>query len=64
MRTRYTVTIKLNDDQEHVIPCSTYQEMANKINSSLGYKLVSKAIITNWMSRGRKASKWDFITIT
>ena len=51
-------------EHDHVLACSTYKEIADKINIQLGYNIVSKTIITNWLSRGRKSAKYDFITIT
>ena len=63
MRTRYTVCMRVGE-HDHVLACSTYKEIADKINSQLGYNIVSKTIVTNWLSRGRKSAKYDFITIT
>jgi len=62
MRTRYTINVRLGDTDNRIEAC-TYNEIVNKINELLGYNAVSKIIITNWLSRGRKSKKYNFITI-
>ena len=63
MRVRYTVRMRVGE-HEHVLSCSTYKDVADQINSTLGYPMVSRAMVTNWLSRGRKAPRYNFITIT
>ena len=62
MRTRYIICIKRNENEE-VYKCCTYQEIADTINTTMGYKIVSKAVVTNWLARDKKSKKYDFITI-
>ena len=62
MRKRYIICIKRNENEE-VYKCCTYQQIADTINTTMGCKLVSKAVVTNWLARDKKSKKYDFITI-
>jgi hypothetical protein len=62
MRARYTINVKLGDT-DTTIKARTYNEIAEQINILVGYKAVSRIIITNWLSRGRKSEKYNFITL-
>ena len=63
MRKRYIICIKRNENEEVYHHCCTYQEIADTINTTMGYKIVSKAVVTNWLSRDKKSGKYDFVTI-
>ena len=63
MRQRYNLNV-FKDGNTYVIPASTYKEIAERINQIMGCPFVSVSVITNWMSRGLKAEKYDFINIT
>ncbi len=63
MRNRYTVSVQLGS-QSTTMEAKTYQEIADQVNDLVGYNVVSKNIIVNWLSRGRKSKKYSFITIT
>lgn len=62
MRNRYRVSIKMADT-EHAVEAKTYAELANKINETVGCRLVSKVVVTNWYCRERKSARYDFIEI-
>ena len=62
MRARYTINVKLGD-KDTTIKASTYNDIVNQVNTLVGYNMVSRIIITNWLSRGRKSEKYNFITI-
>jgi hypothetical protein len=62
MRTRYTINVKLGD-KDTLIHARTYNDIVNQVNTLVGYKVVSKIIVTNWLSRGRKSKKYNFITL-
>jgi len=50
-------------DTEHAVEAKTYAELANKINETVGCRLVSKVVVTNWYCRERKSARYDFIEI-
>jgi hypothetical protein len=62
MRTRYTINVKLGDT-DTTIKASTYKDIAEQVNTLVGYKVLSKIIVTNWLSRGSKSEKYNFITL-
>ena len=62
MRTRYTINVKLGDT-DTTIKASTYNDIVNQVNTLVGYKVLSKIIVTNWLSRGAKSEKYNFITL-
>lgn len=62
MRQRYVITIKRND-VDYTFKCKTYKQIVDIINENMGYDMVSHAVITNWLSRDKKAPKYNFITI-
>lgn len=63
MKNRYTITIKRG---ENVLTFSakTHADVANKINNAVGYFMVSRGVVVNWLTRGIKSNKYDFIDIT
>jgi len=63
MRNRYTVSVQLGSEST-TTEAKTYQQIADQVNAIVGYDVVSKNIIVNWLSRGRKSKKYSFITIT
>jgi hypothetical protein len=63
MRNRYTVSVQLGSESTTTV-AKTYQQIADQVNAIVGYDVVSKNIIVNWLSRGRKSKKYSFITIT
>jgi len=63
MRNRYTIHLKLHDE-EYLLKCRTHQEIVERVNKQLGYNMLSKTIIINWLSRGKKSAKYDFLTIS
>ena len=58
----YNISSLINNDY-HFLRCQDFSECAEKINNVLGYNLVSKNIIVNWMCRNKKSTKYNFITI-
>ena len=47
-----------------MLKCRTHQEIVERVNKQLGYNMLSKTIIINWLSRGKKSAKYDFLTIS
>ncbi len=62
MRTRYIIKIRI-DDKDVCFPASTHRDIASVINTAMGFPLVSKAVVINWLTRGKKAPKYDFIRV-
>jgi len=62
MRDRYTLTLT-RDGTDHIIKSKTYADIAKQVNEIMGFRCVSSTIITNWLSRGKKSNKYDFITL-
>ncbi len=50
-------------ETDTTIKASTYKDIAEQINTLVGYNMVSRIVITNWLSRGRKSKKYNFITL-
>ena len=63
MRDRYQVSVSIAGNT-HTFPAKTYSDMATSINNCVGYDLVSKVIVINWLSRGKKSPRYNFIAIT
>jgi len=63
MKNRYTITIKRGENVL-TFPAKTHAEVADKINDAVGYCMVSRAVVVNWLTRGIKSNKYDFIDIT
>jgi hypothetical protein len=62
MRTRYNINVRLGD-KDTLIQARTYNDIVNQVNTLVGYKMLSKIIVTNWLSRGKKSHKYNFITL-
>ena len=62
MRARYTINVKLGDT-DTTIKARTYKDIAEQVNTLVGYNMVSRIVITNWLSRGSKSEKYNFITL-
>ncbi len=62
MRSKYIIKMRVND-KDVCFPAKTYRDIANAINAEMGFQLVSTAIVVNWLSRGKKAPKYDFIKV-
>ena len=62
MRERYTLTLT-RDGNVYTIKSKTYADVAKQVNELMGFRCVSSTIITNWLSRGKKSNKYDFITL-
>jgi hypothetical protein len=41
----------------------THQDIADVINSSVGYNMVSRTVIINWICRKKKSKKYDWIDV-
>ena len=41
----------------------TYQAIADVINASVGYNMVSRTVVINWICRKKKSKKYDWIDI-
>ena len=61
----YTVSITLREGRQPVVmTASTHAQVAQLINIVVGWKLVSRAVVVNWLCRKNKSAKYDFISIT
>jgi hypothetical protein len=59
---KYEIVVTIKGDA-HTIHTVNLLECATAINSLLGYDLLSRNILINWMCREKKSSKYDFIDI-
>jgi len=61
----YTVSITLREGRQPIVlTASTHKQIADVINGAVGWPLVSRAVIVNWLCRKNKSPKYDFISIT
>ena len=63
MRNRYTITMHIGE-KDVCFSVKTHRDVADAINTAMGFPLVSQGIVVNWLSRGIKSNKYDFINIT
>ncbi len=50
-------------DIEHYLYANSHGEIAHEINTLMGFGLLTKGIVVNWISRGKKSKKYDYITV-
>ena len=59
---KYLVTV-LKKDIEHTLYANSQGEIAAEINTLMGFPLLTKGIVVNWVSRGNKSKKYDYINV-
>ena len=59
---KYFITVSKNN-VEHYLYANSHGEIAAEINTLMGFGLLTKGIIVNWISRGNKSKKYDYITV-
>ena len=59
---KYLVTV-LKKNIEHTLYADSHGAIAHEINTLMGFPLLTKGIIVNWISRNNKSPKYDYITI-
>jgi hypothetical protein len=59
---KYFITVSKNN-VEHYLYANSQGEIAAEINTLMGFPLLTKGIVVNWVSRGNKSKKYDFITV-
>ena len=42
---------------------NTYKEIADSINDEMGYTMLSRGVVTNWISRKNKSPKYSWIDV-
>ena len=62
MKAKYTITIS-NGDSSTEYKCKTHKGIADTINEHMGFKIVSKIVVSNWLTRDKKSTKYDFISV-
>jgi hypothetical protein len=60
---RYTIHLALTTG-DATLHASTHQEVAAKINEAIGYPMVTRAVVINWLCRRKKAAKYGFVSVT
>jgi len=59
---KYFITVSKNEI-EHYLYANSHAEIAAEINTLIGFPLLTKGVIVNWISRGKKSRKYDYITV-
>jgi hypothetical protein len=59
---KYFITVSKNN-VEHYLYANSQGEIAAEINTLMGFPLLTKGIVVNWVSRGNKSKKYDYITV-
>ena len=59
---KYFITV-LKKNEEHYLYANSQGEIAAEINTLMGFPLLTKGIVVNWVSRGNKSKKYDYITV-
>jgi hypothetical protein len=59
---RYLIIVSMKEI-EHYLYANSHGEIAHEINTLMGFGLLTKGVIVNWISRGKKSKKYDYITV-
>lgn len=59
---KYLITVS-KKNVEHTLYANSQGEIAAEINTLMGFPLLTKGIVVNWVSRGNKSKKYDYITV-
>ena len=59
---KYLVTV-LKKNVEHYLYTDSHAEKATEINTLMGFPLLTKGVIVNWISRNKKSRKYDYINV-
>ena len=59
---KYLITV-LKKDIEHTLYANSHAEIAHEINTCIGFPLLTKGVVVNWVSRGKKSRKYDYINV-
>ena len=59
---KYFITV-LKKQIEHYLYADSHAEIAHEINMLMGFPLLTKGVIVNWISRGKKSRKYDYINV-
>lgn len=62
MEPRYTIYINTRGDTV-TLSARTHKEIVDLINARVGYNMVSKNVIINWLSRNKKSKRYDFVRV-
>ena len=60
---KYLVTVTKKNNEEHTLYANSHGEIAHEVNTLMGFGLLTKGIVVNWVSRGKKSKKYDFINV-
>lgn len=61
---KYHITMSpLRQSEPVELYANTHQAIADAINESVGYKMVSKTVIINWICRKKKSEKYNWIDV-
>ena len=59
---KYFITVSKNEI-EYYLYANSHGQIAAEINTLMGFPLLTKGIIVNWISRNNKSPKYDYITV-
>jgi hypothetical protein len=59
---KYLITVSKNNE-EHTLYANSHGEIAHEINTLMGFPLLTKGVVVNWVSRGKKSKKYDYINV-
>ena len=61
---RITLNHNLPGDVEPIeLYANTHQDIANVINANVGYSMLTKTVIVNWICRKKKSEKYSWIDV-
>jgi hypothetical protein len=61
---KYHITMSpLRQSSPVELYANTHQAIADVINANVGYNMVSKTVIINWICRKKKSKKYDWIDV-
>lgn len=60
---RYTIHLALTTG-DTILHASSHQEVAAKINEAIGYPMVTRTVVINWLCRRKKAAKYGFVSVS
>jgi len=62
---RYQITLQPKGELKSPteLYANTYKEIANVINTEMGYDMLTSNIIINWISRKNKSPKYNWIDV-
>jgi hypothetical protein len=61
---RITLNPNLHGDAEPVeLYANSHQDIADVINANVGYSMLTKTVIINWICRKKKSEKYSWIDV-